>query len=152
MLFDKTFFFLKTLDTFLLSKKIFGWKVNFSKNAAPKFMTWAKKAKKILFFFSRPEKKGLIMYFFQIILCVIWKFAEVLPKFFLVRSTIFDNFMKYSWGGGGKNPMFLPPPPIFPEPWFHSKCRKTKMNFLSTISLYNSWKCLFGNLIQLLSN
>ena len=29
-------------------------------------------------------------------------------NFFLVCSTIFDNFMKYSWGG--RNPMFLPPP------------------------------------------
>ena len=44
------------LDTFALSKTILGRKFNFSKNAAPKFLTWAK-AKKILFFFNAWEKR-----------------------------------------------------------------------------------------------
>ena len=70
MLFDKKIFFSKLWILFSYQKKYWGEKSIFRRMQRQNLWHRPKRLKKC-FFFSRPVKKGLIMYFLQIILCVI---------------------------------------------------------------------------------
>ena len=61
----KNYFWLSTLDTFISWKKIFGWEVYFSTNAAHLYVKRWKKTPKKYFLFWGHQKKGLFMYFLK---------------------------------------------------------------------------------------
>ena len=95
------FFFSQNFGYFFLIKNNIGVKSQFFEEQRRNFWHGPKRLKKN-FFFSRPEKKGLIMYFLYLILCVIWKFAKVPPPQFFFQSvgqflTILWSALRYSF-------------------------------------------------------
>ena len=102
----KTFFFSK-LWTFLSSKPILGWKVNFSKNAAQNYWHGSKMLKKILFFFKAWEKRVNYVLFTNHTLCDL----KVCRSSRNICFEAIAQFLTILWStlGGGGTLYFCPP-------------------------------------------